>query len=122
MSSLNDTNPLANAGVLDDFQPRPKASVDPSFVDSSRSEKAATRQIAQDRGFVIDNFSNVVRAKRSLIGKASKSHTLRLYIQDINRFQTWCNDNSYSQAKGFEILLDRLLLRAGVDETEAGRE
>ncbi len=50
-----------------------------------------------------------MRAKRSNNGKASKSHTLRLYIQDLNRFQTWCNDNNYSQAKGFEILLDQVL-------------
>lgn len=108
MSSLTDSNPLAGAGNLDDFHPRPKVNPTPELLDTARSEKAATRQVAQERGFTIDNFATVVRAKRSSIGKTSKSHTLRLYIQDINRFQTWCNENDYSQAKGFEILLDRL--------------
>ena len=109
MSSLTDLNPLANAGNLDDFKPRAK--VIPSSTDLSavRTEKVVMRQVAQDRGFTIDNLATVVRAKRSGAGKTSKSHTLRLYVSDINRFQTWCNENDYSQARGFELLLDKLL-------------
>jgi hypothetical protein len=109
MSSLTNTNPLAAFASLDDFQPRPKAPATPARLETARTEKVATRKAAQDRGFVIDNLTAVVRAKRTASGKASKSHTLRLYIEDINRFQTWCNDNDYSQAKGFEIMLDKLL-------------
>lgn len=109
MSTLTNSNPLATAGSLDDFQPRPRTSPTPEQVDVTRTEKGAVRQVAQDRGFTIDNLATVVRAKRSVTGKTSKSHTLRLYIQDINRFQTWCNENDFSQAKGFEILLDKLL-------------
>lgn len=109
MSSLTTSNPLTTSGALDDFQPRPKAAVTPSHTEATRAEKGTVKQAAQDRGFVIDNLSTVVRAKRNNNGKASKSHTLRLYIQDINRFQTWCNENNYSQARGFEILLDQVL-------------
>lgn len=109
MSGLTSSNPLMNSGALDDFQPRPKAITTTSAPEATRVEKAAIRHSAEERGFVIDNLATVVRAKRNNNGKASKSHTLRLYIQDINRFQTWCNDNNYSQARGFEILLDRVL-------------
>ncbi len=109
MSSLTNTNPLMASGLLDDFQPKPKPSAVPAQADSARAEKVSTRQAAHDMGFLIDNLSTVVRAKRTSYGKASKSHTLRLYIQDINRFQTWCNDNNYSQARGFELLLDKVL-------------
>lgn len=109
MSTLTSTNPLMANGLLDDFQPKPKPSATSAQADGARAEKVATRQSAQERGFVIDNLSTVVRAKRTSSGKASKSHTLRLYIQDINRFQTWCNDNNYSQARGFELLLDQVL-------------
>lgn len=109
MSSLTNSNPLAGSGLLDDFQPKPKFPKDSAHIDTSRSEKVALKQVAQERGFVIDNLTSVVRAKRSSSGKASKSHTLRLYIQDINRFQTWCNDNNYSQARGLELLLDKVL-------------
>jgi hypothetical protein len=109
MSGLTNTNPLATSGLLDDFQPRPKATTSPAQLETARSEKVATRQVAQERGFLIDNLATVVRAKRTSAGKISKSHTLRLYIEDINRFQTWCNESNLSQAKGFEILLDKLL-------------
>ena len=109
MSSLTNSNPLMNSAALDDFQPRSKPTSTSAQADTTRAEKATVRQTAQDRGFVIDNFAAVVRAKRNNNGKASKSHTLRLYIQDINRFQTWCNDNNYSQARGFEILLNQVL-------------
>lgn len=109
MSSLTNTNPLITSGLLDDFQPKPKPSAAPAQADDARAEKIATRQAAQERGFIIDNLLTVVRAKRPSSGKASKSHTLRLYIQDINRFQTWCNDNNYSQARGFELLLDKVV-------------
>lgn len=109
MSSLTNSNPLVGSGLLDDFQPRPRPVADSPQMDIARAEKGAVRQSAQDRGFVIDNLTSVVRAKRTSSGKASKSHTLRLYIQDINRFQTWCNENDYSQARGLEILLDRVL-------------
>lgn len=109
MSSLTNTNPLISSGLLDDFQPKPKPNAALAETDNARAEKVATKQAAQDRGFVIDNLSTVVRAKRTSSGKASKSHTLRLYIQDINRFQTWCNDNNYSQARGLELLLDKVL-------------
>ncbi len=109
MSSLTNTNPLMATGLLDDFQPKPKPNTTPAHNDDARAEKIAARQAANERGFVIDNFSTVVKARRSSSGKASKSHTLRLYIQDINRFQTWCNDNNYSQARGFELLLDKIL-------------
>ena len=108
-STLTDTNPLATAGPLDDFQPKPRVMSTTQVNESLRAERAVVKQVAQERGFVIDNLSTVVRAKRNTSGKASKSHTLRLYISDINRFQTWCNDNNYSQAKGFELLLDRVL-------------
>lgn len=108
--SLTTTNPLMAGGLLDDFQPKPKPAVAPDQIDSLRAEKSAARQDAQERGFRIDNLSTIVRAKRTSSGKASKSHTLRLYIEDINRFQTWCNDNNYSQARGFELLLDKTLL------------
>lgn len=107
MSGLTNTNPLVASGLLDDFQPKPKPTPTPG--DDARAERVATRQAAQEMGFVIDNLSTVVKARRSSSGKASKSHTLRLYIQDINRFQTWCNDNNYSQARGFELLLDKHL-------------
>lgn len=109
MNALTNSNPLINSGVLDDFQPRAKGSAAPTGADTARAEKATIKQSAEDRGFVIDNLATIVRAKRNNNGKASKSHTLRFYIQDINRFQTWCNDNGYSQARGFEILLDRVL-------------
>ena len=109
MSSLTTTNPLANSGVLDDFQPRQKPASSQSQIEATRVERAAVKQVAQDNGFLIDNYTGVVRAKRNNNGKASKSHTLRLYVQDLNRFQTWCNDNNYSQARGFEILLDQFL-------------
>ena len=109
MSSLTNTNPLMASGLLDDFQPKVKPNPASTQRDDARAEKVATRQAAQERGFVIDNLSTVVRAKRTSSGKASKSHTLRLYIPDINRFQTWCNDNNYSQARGFELLLDKVL-------------
>lgn len=109
MSSLTNSNPLMNSGVLDDFQPRQKLTSTQSQVDVTRAERSAVKQVAQEKGFVIDNFTGVVRAKRNNTGKLSKSHTLRLYVQDLNRFQTWCNDNNYSQARGFEILLDRVL-------------
>ncbi|MGI4853876.1 MAG: hypothetical protein ACRYF4_07525 [Janthinobacterium lividum] len=109
MSSLTNSNPLAGGGLLDDFQPKPKPATDSAHIDSVRTEKVALKQAAQERGFVIDNLTSMVRAKRTSSGKASKSHTLRLYIQDINRFQTWCNDNNYSQARGFELLLDKVL-------------
>ena len=109
MSSLTTTNPLTSSGALDDFQPRPKTPTTPIQLDAGRVEKAAVKHGAQEKGFVIDNYQGVVRAKRNNNGKASKSHTLRLYVQDLNRFQTWCNDNSYSQARGFEILLDKVL-------------
>ena len=109
MSTLTSSNPLTASGALDDFQPRSKAPSTPIQIDATRAEKAAVKHVAQEKGFVIDNFSGVVRAKRNNNGKASKSHTLRLYVQDLNRFQTWCNENSYSQAKGFEILLDQVL-------------
>ena len=101
-----NSNPLVNTGALDDFLPRAKATVSHE-AEVSRTEKASIRQSAEDRGFVIDNLSATVRAKRN--SKASKSHTLRLHIHDINRFQTWCNDNDYTQARGFELLLDKLL-------------
>ena len=110
MTGLTNSNPLINSGALDDFQPRPKASEAKAQPEITRTEKASVRQTAEERGFVIDNLTTLVRAKRNNAGKASKSHTLRLYIQDINRFQTWCNDNNYSQARGFEILLDTVLL------------
>ena len=106
--SLTSSNPLAAAGSLDDFTPRQKHSGPNTEVDKSRVERALTAQAAQEHGFVIDNFSSVVKAKRTSTTKTSKSHTLRLYIQDLNRFQTWCNDHSYSQARGFEILVDKL--------------
>jgi hypothetical protein len=109
MSGLTNSNPLLGSGALDDFQPRPKQSSTSTHLDQARTEKATIRQSAEERGFLIDNLSTVVKAKRNNNGKASKSHTLRLYIQDINRFQTWCNDNNYSQARGFEILLDKIL-------------
>jgi len=109
MNGLTNSNPLMNSGALDDFRPRPKPSSSPIEPETTRTEKATIRQSAEERGFVIDNLATVVRAKRNNNGKASKSHTLRLYIQDINRFQTWCNDNDYSQARGFEILLDKIL-------------
>ena len=109
MSGLTNSNPLMSSGALDDFQPRPRPSGAAAQADVTRTEKATVRQSAESRGFLIDNLATVVRAKRSNSGKASKSHTLRLYIQDINRFQTWCNDNDYSQARGFEILLDTIL-------------
>jgi hypothetical protein len=109
MSSLTNTNPLMASGLLDDFQPKPKPTATPLNNDDARADKVAARQAAHERGFVIDNLSTVVKARRSSSGKPSKSHTLRLYIQDINRFQTWCNENSYSQARGFEILLDKVL-------------
>jgi type VI protein secretion system component VasF len=109
VSGLTNSNPLMNSGALDDFQPRPKPSSTPAKPDVARTERATVRQSAEERGFLIDNLSTVVRAKRNNNGKASKSHTLRLYIQDINRFQTWCNDNNYSQARGFEMLLDKVL-------------
>lgn len=109
MSTLTDQNPLMAGGLLDDFKPKPKPALKPAGYGENQAEKAATRQAAQERGFVIDNLSAVVRAKRSSSGKASKSHTLRLYIQDINRFQTWCNENNYSQARGFELLLSKTL-------------
>lgn len=92
-----------NTGALDDFLPRLKSSA----VNESEAEKASVKHSAQERGFVIDNLAATVRAKRN--NKASKSHTLRLHIHDINRFQTWCNDNDYTQARGFELLLDNLL-------------
>ena len=109
MSGLTNSNPLMNAGALDDFQPRAKISSSTTAPEVARVEKSAVRQSAEERGFLIDNLATVVRAKRNNKGKASKSHTLRLYIQDLNRFQTWCNDNDYIQARGFEILLDRVL-------------
>ena len=109
MNGLTNTNPLMNSGALDDFQPRERASKPSTEGDTSSAEKAIVKQSAEERGFRIDNLATVVRAKRNNNGKASKSHTLRLYIQDINRFQTWCNDNGYSQARGFELLLDRVL-------------
>jgi hypothetical protein len=109
MSGLTNSNPLMSSGALDDFQPRPRPSSVAVQPDLTRTEKATVRQSAEARGFVIDNLATVVRAKRNNNGKASKSHTLRLYIQDINRFQTWCNENDYSQARGFEILLDTIL-------------
>ena len=109
MSGLTSSNPLMSSGALDDFQPRVKGITTPTAPEAIRLEKATVRQSAEERGFVIDNLATVVRAKRNGNGKASKSHTLRLYIQDINRFQTWCNDNSYSQARGFELLLDQVL-------------
>lgn len=109
MSSLTTSNPLTNSGTLDDFQPRSKPTSTPLHIDAARAEKAAVKHAAQEKGFVIDNYTQVVRAKRNQSGKASKSHTLRLYVQDLNRFQTWCNDNNYSQARGFEILLDQVI-------------
>ncbi len=109
MSSLTNANPLLSSGPLDDFQPRSKTSVASAQTEIGKAEKVAVRQAAHEMGYVIDNLSAVVRAKRQSSGKASKSHTLRLYIQDINRFQTWCNDNNYSQARGFELLLDKVL-------------
>ena len=109
MSSLPDQNPLANAGSLDDFKPRAKVTPNSTDLSTVRTEKVVMRQVAQDRGFTIDNLATVVRAKRSGAGKTSKSHTLRLYVNDINRFQTWCNENDYSQARGFELILDKLL-------------
>ena len=109
MSSLTNSNPLMTMGALDDFQPRSKPASTPLQTDTARAEKGSVKQAAQERGFVIDNLSAIVRAKRNNSGKASKSHTLRLYIPDLNRFQTWCNENNYSQARGFEILLDRVL-------------
>ena len=109
MSDLTNSNPLLGSGALDDFHPRSKAPNAERDGDAVRLEKASVKQSAEDRGFRIDNLSTVVRAKRSNGGKASKSHTLRLYIQDLNRFQTWCNDHDYSQARGFELLLDSIL-------------
>ena len=109
MTGLTNSNPLMSSGALDDFQPRLKPDVPSAQPDAARAERATVRQAAEERGFVIDNLATVVRAKRNNNGKASKSHTLRLYIQDINRFQTWCNDNDYSQARGFEILMDKIL-------------
>ena len=109
MNALTSSNPLMNTGALDDFQPRAKEGKPSVGADEARAEKANVKQSAEDRGVLINNLATVVRAKRNNNGKASKSHTLRLYIQDINRFQTWCNDNDYSQARGFEILLDRML-------------
>ena len=109
MSSLTNSNPLMTSGLLDDFQPKAKSNATPAQNDDARADKVATRQAAHDRGFVIDNLATVVKARRSSSGKATKSHTLRLYIQDINRFQTWCNDNNYSQARGFELFLDKIL-------------
>jgi hypothetical protein len=109
MSSLTNSNPLMTSGLLDDFQPKPKQNATPVQNEDLRADKLVTRQAAQDRGFVIDNLATVVKARRSSSGKPTKSHTLRLYIQDINRFQTWCNDNNYSQARGFELLLDKIL-------------
>lgn len=35
---------------------------------------------------------------------------LRLYVQDLNRFQTWCNDNNYSQARGLRFCLSGSLV------------
>lgn len=109
MSGLRESNPLLSAGALDDFEPRRKPEATPIALEASRAEKVAVRQSAEERGFRIDNTTTTVRAKRPGSGKLSKSHTLRLYVQDINRFQTWCNDNGYSQARGFELLLDRAL-------------
>jgi hypothetical protein len=108
MSTLTNTNPLMANGLLDDFQPKPKSQITPAHAEEIRADRVATRQVAQERGFLIDNLSTVVKAKRASSGKTSKSHTLRLYIPDINRFQTWCNDNNYSQARGFELLLDKI--------------
>ncbi len=107
MSGLLDSNPLASAGSLDDFTPRTPHAASLSEAERQRAEKALAVRSAQDQGFVINNFSSVVKAKRTAGTKASKSHTLRLYINDLNRFQTWCNDQNLSQARGFEILLDK---------------
>lgn len=109
MSDLTNSNPLLGSGILDDFQPRSKPPLVNRDGDAVRTEKATVRQSAEERGFRIDNLATVVRAKRNNNGKASKSHTLRLYIQDLNRFQTWCNEHDYSQARGFELLLDSIL-------------
>jgi hypothetical protein len=71
MSSLTNSNPLMTSGLLDDFQPKPKQNATPVQSDDLRADKLATRQAAQDRGFVIDNLATVVKARRSSSGKAS---------------------------------------------------
>ncbi len=113
MSTLTKTNPLAGSMPFDDFKPRVKIADAPILERVAQSDvqpdKAAVRQSALEHGFVIDNSASmVVRAKRQASGKVSVSRTLRLYVNDLNRFQSWCNDKGYSQAKGFEILIASL--------------
>jgi hypothetical protein len=102
MSQLTQENPLAKG--FEDFEPRQKPTATAASSVAPSPNKVLVRQSAKDAGFTQDNTTTIVRARRTA-GKQAKSHTMRLYIDDINAFQIWCNDNNYTQAEGFEKMV-----------------
>ena len=100
MSISNTFKDLAG-GSLDDFTPKPKA---PNVEIPSAHQ---LERIAEQQGFAIDNHPVARKALKS--GRvASKDRaqpmTLRIRVQDWNRFSAFCERNGHTVAEGFERL------------------
>lgn len=74
-------------------------------------EKAAVREVAEEHGFVVESHGPPARRyfrKPGAKSAPTMNASMRVRIEDWNRFQAWCAANRYNAREGFEALVANL--------------
>ncbi len=111
-AAVSDPEVVSDAFAgLSTFAPRAKATQPVSTQE--------TRALAEEHGFTIDNFPDTPRpfAKKSKpTGPETFAKTMRIRVEDWNRFADFCRRNgNLSQHEGFSALIQRLPARLDHD-------
>ncbi|ADW71385.1 hypothetical protein [Granulicella tundricola] len=100
MTITNTFKDLAGGG-LDVFTPK---------ASSSQEDAPSAKQlekVAKDAGFALDNLPvtrRVLKSGRVASKERAQPMTLRIRVNDWNRFSSFCERNDYTVAEGFERL------------------
>lgn len=105
MSMESAFKELAGGG-FEEFAPKPKG----AEAERSPARPASTAQLerlAESQGFVMDNFPlQRQKLKSGRIASKDKAQpmSLRIRVEDWNKFSAFCERNEYSVAEGFAKL------------------
>lgn len=100
MTITNSFRELAGGG-LEVFTPKPASSQEPA-ASSQQLER-----VARKAGFTVDNLPvtrRILKSGRVASKERAQPMTLRIRVNDWNRFSSFCERNGYTVAEGFERL------------------
>ncbi len=108
MSMENSFKDLVGGG-LEDFAPKPRHQQEALGEPVRAPSPKQLEQVAQTQGFGIDNHPlqrKLLRSGRTATKDRPQPMSLRIRVNDWNKFSAFCERNDYTVADGFAKLAE----------------